>query len=76
MSKMVTEHEITQQAYQQSQEIINTSEGNAQEIRDGSIAYADDILNELENYMHQYQTVIADYLQIIDNNRQQLKQGT
>ncbi|MFZ5974304.1 MAG: ATPase [Bacillota bacterium] len=76
MSKMVTEHEITQQAYKQSQEIINSSESNAQEIRDGAIAYADDILSELENYMHQYQTVIADYLQIIENNRQQLKQET
>lgn len=76
MTKLVTDHEITQHAYQQSQEIINTSESNAQEIRDGAVAYADDILGELENYMHQYQTVIADYLQIIDNNRQQLKQGT
>jgi len=76
LSKMVTEHEVTQQAYQQSQEILNSSETNAQEIRDGAVAYADDILSELENYMHQYQTVIADYLQLIGNNRGQLKQGT
>lgn len=76
VSKLVTEHEVTKQAYQQSQEIINSSETNAREIRDGAIAYADDILGELENYMNQYQTVLADYLQLVGNNRQQLKQGT
>ncbi len=74
MTRMVNEHEITQQAYQQSQEIINTSESNAQEIRSGAIAYADDILSELQSYMNQYQTVIADYIQLIESNRQQLKQ--
>lgn len=74
MTRMVNEHEITQQAYQQSQEIISTSESNAQEIRSGAIAYADDILNELQSYMNQYQTVIADYIQLIENNRGQLKQ--
>jgi vacuolar-type H+-ATPase subunit H len=74
MTRMVNEHEITQQAYQQSQEIINTSESNAQEIRSGAIAYADDILNELQSYINQYQTVIADYIQLIESNRQQLKQ--
>jgi len=76
VSKLVTEHEVTQQAYQQSQEIINSSETNAREIRDGAIAYADDILGELENYMRQYQTLLADYMQLLGNNRQQLKQDT
>ena len=76
MAQMVADHEITQKAYQQSQEIINTSEGNAFEIRNGALAYADDILGELESYMHQYQTVIADYLQLLENNRQQLKQDS
>lgn len=73
MKLLVSEHEITQKANQRAQEIINQSEASAKEIREGAISYADDLLNDLENYMRQYHSVIDEYINVVAGNRKKLK---
>ncbi len=73
MKVLVSEHEITQKANQRAQEIINHSEASAKEIREGAISYADDLLNDLENYMRQYHSVIDEYINVVAGNRKKLK---
>ena len=46
---MVNEHDITQQAYAKANEIVDTAQSNAREIRIGANQYADDVLRALED---------------------------
>ena len=62
----INEHEITQHAYAQSQEILANAQRNAREIRMGAVAYAEDVLLELEDY-------IRAQIDIVRENRQELK---
>lgn len=66
MKSLVNENEITQRAYQQSEELVGNAQRNAREIRLGASAYADDILSELEDY-------VKNQLVIVQQNRQELK---
>ncbi len=45
---MVNEHDITQQAYEKANQLIDSAQRDAHEIRIGANQYADDVLRALE----------------------------
>ena len=63
---MIDEHEISQKAYEQANEIISNAQNNAREIRLGTKEYADEVLENLEN-------VIIRSLDVIQENRKELR---
>lgn len=63
---LVEENEITQRAYQQAREIIENSQINAREIRLGSREYADNLLEQVENFL-------IEQIEILRRNREELK---
>ena len=63
---MIDEHEITRKAYEQKAEIIETANEMSREISKGTKDYADNILSGIE-------VALEDALQIIQNNRKELK---
>nr|MDD6335994.1 ATPase [bacterium] len=64
--RLVNEHEITTKAYTMAEEVLDNTQKNAREIRMGAIAYADDVLAELERAMQQQ-------LGLVQKNRKELK---
>ena len=66
ISSLVDEHEITQKAYEQADEIISAAQKTAREIRLGTKEYADGILSKVEE-------ILKDTLDVIDMNREELK---
>ena len=48
IANMVNEHDITQQAYLKANQIVDSAQQNAREIRLGANQYADDVLRALE----------------------------
>lgn len=48
IAMMVNEHDITQQAYQKANQIVDSAQKNSQEIRLGANQYAEDVLRALE----------------------------
>lgn len=48
IAAMVNEHDITQQAYEKANQIVDSAQKNAHEIRVGANQYADDVLRALE----------------------------
>lgn len=63
---MIDEHEITRKAYEQKEAIIESANGMAREISEGTKEYADEILAKLEE-------VLTTNLEIIQNNRRELR---
>ncbi len=47
--KLVYEHEITRQAKEQGEIIVNDARDDAREIRRNAVSYADDLLGDVEN---------------------------
>ncbi len=66
IAALVDEHEITQKAYEQADEIISNAQKTAREIRLGTKEYADSILSKVEE-------ILKDTMDIIAANRQELK---
>ena len=52
-ARLVEEHEITRQAYQQSAEIIEAAKKQAKEMRIGAMEYADEVLSQSENRLRE-----------------------
>lgn len=48
IATMVNEHDITQQAYEKANQIVDSAQNNAHEIRVGANQYADSVLRALE----------------------------
>ena len=63
---MINEHEITKQAYEQANQIIEKAQNNSHEIRLGANQYADDILRNLEEQL-------VSTAEMLRSNRQELK---
>lgn len=61
---LINEHEITKQAYEQANQIIEKAQSNSHEIRLGANQYADDLLRHVEEQM----------LSLADNVRQDRKE--
>ena len=70
---MIDEHEITRKAYEQKAEIIETANEMSREITKGTNEYADNILAKLESQVNEINTKIIEIVQIIQNNRKELK---
>lgn len=66
MHQMVEENAITQMAYQQAEEIIETAQNGAREVRRGANEYVEEILTDLENYVQRN-------LDIVRQNREQMR---
>lgn len=49
IANMVNEHDITQLAYEKANQIVDSAQQNAHEIRVGANQYADDVLRALED---------------------------
>ena len=48
MASLIDDHEITQKAYAQANEIVAAAQNNARELRLGTKQYADDVMASLE----------------------------
>ena len=70
---MIDEHEITRKAYEQKAEIIETANEMSREITKGTNEYADNILSKLEQQVNDINAKIIEIIQIIENNRKELK---
>jgi len=51
IASMVNEHEITKQAYATANQIIESAQENAREIRIGATQYADNVLRTIEEQL-------------------------
>ena len=63
---LVDDHEITKQALAKKEEILESADKVAREISDGTIEYADALLERLEE-------ILNESLNVIKNNRKELK---
>lgn len=63
---MIDEHEITKKAYEQKNKIIENANDMAREISNGTKAYADNILENV-------QLTLEEALKVIANNRKEVK---
>jgi vacuolar-type H+-ATPase subunit H len=66
IASLVDEHEITKKAYEQANDIVNTAQKNAKEIRMGTREYADGVLTKVEE-------ILKEAYEVINSNRQELK---
>ncbi len=65
MAGLIDDHEVTQKAYAQANEIITSAQNSARELRLGTKQYADDVLASLE-------TRIIKMAEIVRENRKEL----
>lgn len=65
MAGLIDDHEVTQKAYAQANEIITSAQNSARELRLGTKQYADDVLASLE-------TRIMKMAEIVRENRKEL----
>ncbi len=66
MAAMIDDHEITQKAYAQANEIMAAAQNNAVELRNGTRQYADEVMASLE-------ARIEKLLNVVHENRKELK---
>ena len=67
MASMIDDHEITQKAYAQANQIIAAAQNNARELRLGTRQYADDVMASLEAH-------IATVAETVHENRRELNE--
>ena len=65
MAGLIDDHEVTQKAYAQANEILASAQNSARELRLGTKQYADDVLASLE-------TRIIKMAEIVRENRKEL----
>ena len=84
VAKLVEDHEVTKQAYERANEIVEESKKTAKEMRIGAIEYADEVLSmaekNLKNMLDSIHTENAkleqffeDNLNVIYENRNELR---
>ena len=66
MAGLIDDHEITQKAYAQANEIVAAAQNNARELRLGTKQYADDVMASLEARIEKLATIVRE-------NRKELK---
>lgn len=66
MASLIDDHEITQKAYAQANEIIASAQNNARELRLGTKQYADDVMASLEAKIEKVASTVRE-------NRKELK---
>lgn len=70
---MINEHEITQQAMEQAQQIIEKAQSEAQAIRDSAYNYADDLLETVEKVSVSSMKELEQCISIVRSNRSELR---
>lgn len=84
VAKLVEDHEVTKQAYERANEIVEESKRTAKEMRIGAIEYADEVLSmaekNLKNMLESIHTenskleqFFEDKLNVIYENRNELR---
>ncbi|MCX7714473.1 MAG: ATPase [Clostridia bacterium] len=58
--QMINEHEITRQAYEQANEMVNNAQTKAMEIKSDCDQYADDILGDVERRLEMLLNKVRD----------------
>ncbi|WP_138295734.1 MULTISPECIES: ATPase [unclassified Clostridium] len=67
LNAIINDHEITQGAYAQAEQILANAQQNAQEVQMGAKVYADDVLAQLQNFLDKE-------LEDVVHNREGLRQ--
>ncbi len=86
MLRMIDEHEVTRQAYERSNTIIESAKKASKEMRLGAVEYAEEILvsteekiRELKNILYEESRKNDDYfnqtLEVLSENIQELRLG-
>lgn len=70
---MINEHEITQQAMEQAQQIIEKAQAEALAIRDSAYNYADDLLETVEKVSVSSMKELEQCISIVRSNRSELR---
>ena len=84
VNKMIAEHEITQYAQEQAQNIINAARGDARELHLGAVEYADSVLKDVEQHLKEtldlihkevseFQSYMSEVVRTLYTNRKELK---
>lgn len=84
VNKMIMDHEITQYAQQQAENIISVARGDARELHLGAVEYADSVMKDVEmnlketldvirNEASEFQSYMGEVVRTIYDNRKELK---
>ncbi len=73
MASLIDDHEITQKAYAQANEIIAAAQNNARELRLGTKQYADDVMASLESRIMKMAEIVRENRKELNEKRKELK---
>ena len=73
MASLIDDHEITQKAYAQANEIIVAAQNNARELRLGTKQYADDVMASLESRIMKMAEIVRENRKELNEKRKELK---
>ena len=73
MASLIDDHEITQKAYAQANEIIAAAQNNARELRLGTKQYADDVMASLESRIAKIADVVRENRKELNEKRKELR---
>ncbi len=74
IESMVDQHEIAAEAEKRAEEILERAQLSAKELRAGAREYADNILGSVGDNLKQVEFRIADTIDLLEGNRQELTQ--
>lgn len=73
MASLIDDHEITQKAYAQANEIVVAAQNNARELRLGTKQYADDVMASLETKIQKLADIVRENRKELNEKRKELK---
>ncbi|MBE7027030.1 MAG: ATPase [Ruminococcaceae bacterium] len=73
MAGLIDDHEVTQKAYAQANEIVASAQNNARELRLGTKQYADDVLASLESRILKMAEIVRENRKELGETRKSLK---
>lgn len=84
VSKLVNEHEIVQQAYQEAEVVVNEAKNTARELKLGAYEYVDELISQIQtaikdtlNQTNVHYEKFGEYMKVqfeaLENNRQELQ---
>lgn len=73
MAGLIDDHEVTQKAYAQANEILTSAQNSARELRLGTKQYADDVLASLETRIMKMAEIVRENRKELSETRKSLK---
>ena len=73
MAGLIDDHEVTQKAYAQANEILTSAQNSARELRLGTKQYADDVLASLETRIMKMAEIVRENRKELGETRKSLK---